>query len=593
MNETVGQFIDGRGFYLAFLAGAETLVKRRDHLNKINVFPVADSDTGTNMVTTIRTIVDGTKYSKSLKQTMQSMADSGLSGARGNSGIIFAEYLLGVSLELDEGLKITARNFSESAKSAVKYIYDSLVDPVEGTMLTVIRDWADALVKHSEKTKDIPEIFQAAYDEAVNSLNQTPQKLKVLAEAGVVDAGAKGFVYILEGILEFIKKGKWHRDSIRALKIDEHEIFSGHTPFETKFRYCAEAIITKPKLDLQGFKDKFNQYGDSFIVAGTKDKIHLHIHTDDAADFFKEVKDYGEIGSIKVDDMMMQYAMNHKKKYPIGILTDSACDLPQHIIEDYQIQQISFGINFGESIFLDKKTIEAKHFYDMLKQGNVHPVSSQPSPRQVESILDIMSKQYQKVYSVHISAELTGIYQTAERISQNYDNIRVVNTRHLSVSEGLIVLRLAEAISSGMEVEEIDNSLDQWVAKTTILTDVDTLKYLVRGGRVSPFKGYLASALNLKPILSVDCRGKAMAYGKSFSRSRNMNKILQIVKKRLDHAEIRNYAIVHADASERAHRYAEKLTAIIGKEPAYLMELSPVVGVHNGIGAVGIGIMEE
>jgi len=144
-----------------------------------------------------------------------------------------------------------------------------------------------------------------------------------------------------------------------------------------------------------------------------------------------------------------------------------------------------------------------------------------------------------------------------------------------------------------MTFEDLNTKVADWIEKTDIFVDVDTLKYMVRGGRVSPLKGMIATVLNLKPIVTLDEDGKATAAGKSFSRRGNIEKILELLYKKTENSKIWNYAIVHADAESRAQIYAEKLTNIIGKEPAYIMELSPVVGVHNGIGAVGIGIMEE
>lgn len=585
------KYIDGKGFFLAFIYSAETLIKNREYLNRINVFPVADADTGTNMASTLSSIIEGAEPSRSLKSTLQSMADSGLSGARGNSGIIFTQYLLGISLELDESLQITGKRFSDSASKAIKHVYESMVEPVEGTMLTVMKDWSDALIKHCNKTTDIYKLLQFAYSEALDSLEKTPDKLKVLAEAKVVDAGAKAFVFLLEGILEFLKKGNYRLQEIKLTKLPQDEIENAHTSYQTGVRYCTEAVIKNPSLSLSDFKEKFRSYGESFIVAGTTEKIHLHIHTDDPARFFFAAKDYGIISNIKVDDMLMQYRISHQRKFSLGIITDSACDLPLELLEKYQIQQLSFGINFGKNIFLDKKTILPEQFYTMLKQEKVHPVSSQPSPKHIEYLLEFMSNHYQRVYAVHISKELTGIYQTAHKYAASSTNIKAVNTRHLSVSQGLIVLRIAEAISSGMSAADVDENLESWINKAHILTDVNTLKYLVRGGRVSPLKGFIAKALNLKPILTVDEHGKAKARGKSFSRKENMKKIIRAAAAMAEENEIWEYAIVHADAHDRAEIYKNKLTAALGKKPAYVMPLSPVLGVHNGIGAVAVGIM--
>ena len=225
----------------------------------------------------------------------------------------------------------------------------------------------------------------------------------------------------------------------------------------------------------------------------------------------------------------------------------------------------------------------------------IHPKSSQPNLKTVQKLYSFLTAHYKQILAIHISDKLTGLYKTSKQMEEKFpkNEIRIFNSKQLTVSEGLIVLRAAKAIEAGMRFEELQAKVSDWIEKTDILVDVNTLKYMVRGGRVSPLKGLLAMALNLKPIVSLDAEGKATAAGKSFSRKANMKKILLQMKQKAESSKIWNYAIVHAQSPERAAEYAEKLTEIIGKEPAYVMELSPVVGVHNGIGAIGIGFMEE
>ena len=158
---------------------------------------------------------------------------------------------------------------------------------------------------------------------------------------------------------------------------------------------------------------------------------------------------------------------------------------------------------------------------------------------------------------------------------------------------GLVVLRAAEEILKGKTHEEIVRLADEWILDTKILVDIQTLKYMVRGGRVSPIKGFLAKILNLKPIVSLDSEGKGVAFGKSFSRRGNMKKIMRMIKDMVDKRELWNYAIVHAQNRERAEMYTEQIKEFLHRNPAYIMDISPVIGVHNGIGAVGIALMFE
>jgi len=242
---------------------------------------------------------------------------------------------------------------------------------------------------------------------------------------------------------------------------------------------------------------------------------------------------------------------------------------------------------------LDKKTLSAEKFYELLVHDKHHPVSSQPSPQSIESMYELMSTHYDYTFALHVSQALSGFYASAEKIAEKFPNLQIINSRHLSGSQGLIVMRLAQEIEKGATASEIKQQIPQWINKTKILTDIDTLKYFVRGGRISALKGMAAKLLNLKPIISVDEDGKGIAIGKSYSRKQNMKKIIKMVAALANQGNIWNYSIIHAKAPERANLYAEKLTDIFGKQPAFIAPISPVVGVHNGIGSVAICLMLE
>jgi DegV family protein with EDD domain len=231
----------------------------------------------------------------------------------------------------------------------------------------------------------------------------------------------------------------------------------------------------------------------------------------------------------------------------------------------------------------------------MLQTRKEHPKSSQPSKKFVQDLFGFLASHYESLIAVNISDKLSGAFRLSQEASEAIGSFPsgIINSRQLSVSLGLIVYRIALAIEEGKTHSEICDLAEEWAQKSRILVDIQTLEYMVRGGRVSPLKGMLAKALNLKPIISLDAGGKAIGYGKSFSRSQNMKKIVGMAQKIHNEGKIWNYAIVHAQNRERADRYAELLQEKIGQTPLYIMDISPVVGVHNGIGAVGIGLMQE
>jgi DegV family protein with EDD domain len=589
------KYLSGNRLYYAFLAGGDAVIQDQAYLNKINVFPVPDADTGTNLASTMRFIAERARAFHSPKSTLDSIADAAISGARGNSGIIFAQFLYGIAQEFRHDLRISTRAFGESVRRAVAYARRAVVQPVDGTMITLIHDWAEAVYRERQKMSDFAELLSHSLHIARESLRETPRKLPALRRAGVVDAGAKGFVDFLEGVVHFIGRGSLKQlrtvraataEAVPAVKIHKGDI---------RRRYCAEALLTGSALDVERIREVVGSYGDSAIVAGSERKARVHVHTDAPADLFFRLKDFGAIAEIKADDMVRQYEAGHRPKSKIALVVDSACDLPRAFFDEHQIHLIPFQLTFGDSLFLDKVTITPDQFYTLLQTSPYHPQSSQPSPASVQSLFAFLASHYESIIAVTISSGLTGMYGLCLKAAESLPGARisVIDSKHLSVSHGLIMERLVESLGKGMNHDEIVRSARDWIAKTKLLVDIATLKYLVRGGRVSPLKGLIAGLLNLKPIISLSEDGQAVAYGKSFSRRRNMKKILATVRDFAEAGKVRSFAIVHALNPERAARYAEEMTGIIGQGPDFIMDVSPAIGVHNGIGVVGIALMHE
>lgn len=591
------RYLDGQRLYYAFLAGGEAVIRDQAYLNRINVFPVPDSDTGTNLASTMRSIFERARASRSARATLGSIADAALVGARGNSGLIFAQFLFGLSQEVREENRLTPGHFAEIVRRAVQHARRAILTPVEGTMLTVLHDWAEALYAERLRKSDFVELLTHALQAADRSVRETPKKLAVLARAGVVDAGAKGFFDFLEGVAAFIRKGSLK--DVRQVKPAElpapPDVHNGRATL-TK-RYCSEALLVGEGLDFEAVQDLVRRSGESAIVAGSSSKLRLHVHTDDAAGLFFELQKHGVIQDIKADDMLRQYEAAHERKFPIAVLTDSACDLPRAVLDDHQVHIVPFNLFFGDSLFLDKVTIEPDRFYDLLKSRPEMPKSAQPSQALVQRSLEFLAGHYDKVIAVSISGGLTGFHgqllKAREALGLDASRVAVVDSRHLSVSEGLVVLRVLEAVKAGRPFEEIAREAEAWVQATRLWVDIRTLKYMVRGGRVSPLKGLLAAVLNIKPIVTLDAEGKASILGKSFSRRANMAKILDLIREATTGRRVWNYGLVHAQNGGRARLYAEALEAMLGRPPAFVSEVSPVVGVHNGIGVVGVGLMYE
>src|SRR6056297_4326657 len=200
-------YLDGPRFKRALIAASRRVFTYREHLNNINVFPVADSDTGTNMESTLKALSKGVigLSDTSLAVVSKRAAESALSGARGNSGTILSQFFYGITNGIENRTRINTRAFSEIVRRAVDYTYEALSEPVEGTILTVLRVWSEKLVEKSKKTADFAQLFTESLSSAKEALLDTRRRLPSLKKAKVVDAGALGFVHMIEGIVNFIE----------------------------------------------------------------------------------------------------------------------------------------------------------------------------------------------------------------------------------------------------------------------------------------------------------------------------------------------------------------------------------------------------
>ena len=279
------KYIDGQRLSRAILAGAKRIFQRTDYLNEINFFPVPDADTGSNISSTFQSIVHGLSrnFDKGVKNTTKVAANAALIGAHGNSGVIFAQFFYGLYKEMDDCRTLTTEKFGIAAKNSVHYVYDALSDPKDGTIISVIRDWAEGVYHQRKKERDFVELWKHGIQVARQSLEKTRDKIESRA-IEVVDAGAQGFVDFLEGIYKFISKGK-----IRDLENEIEKVPDFKTEIDDRalenieditYRYCTEFLIKGYDLDAKDIQHRLKSYGDSIVVAGAGNIARIHIHTD-------------------------------------------------------------------------------------------------------------------------------------------------------------------------------------------------------------------------------------------------------------------------------------------------------------------------
>jgi uncharacterized protein len=590
--------LDGRNLYYAFIAGARKVIENQVELNRINVFPVNDGDTGTNLAATIRSVMESIHPHRSYKITADRIAEATLMNARGNSGIIFAQFFYGLSIETGNFRSITLKQFAESLAKSVSYVYAAVARPVEGTMLTVIKDFADYIYSSRNKFSDFNNMLTGAFEILKKSLLETKSKLAILEKNNVVDAGAKGFVLFFEGIMEFV-----HNRNIRELISARSITIPFQKTEETvtekmNFRYCTEALIRECKIDREMLIKILESYGDSVVVAGSEKLRRIHIHTNVPSELFNTLRKTGTITFQKADDMVRHFQTANERKWKIALVTDSTCDLSPEFIDTYQINMIPINLNFGENHYLDKVTLQPEQFYNLLSESSDHPKSSQINENTFVNLYSHLASHYDSVIAIHLSDQLSGTFFSSQKAAQKIagefgKQITVLNSKNLSGSLGLIVLRAAQAIESGLSHNEVVSMAEKWIRNTRIYVSVKTLKYMVRGGRVSATKGLVAKLLNINPIVSINEAGKAVLFDKTFSQKANMEKVMSHIKKINDSQKIWNYIVLHANNKKSADWFTEKMEKLTNMKPVSVVNISPVIGANAGAGAASVALLYD
>jgi DegV family protein with EDD domain len=595
------KYLNGVQFKRFIINSAYRINQMENYLNEINVFPVADGDTGTNMAVTMNSIMEGVKKCKktSFAEISSVIANSALKGARGNSGAILAQYFQGLAEATKGKIRLSTKAFASAAFNAADQARKAISNPREGTIITVMKDWANYLIKHSLYTSDFVELFKKSLSKAKESLAETPNKLAVLKKAGVVDAGAQGFVNLIEGIVNYIDVGniKSSKSITYTANNGKKNNFAEMTA-EINFQFCSECLIEGINLDKEAIRRKLSSMGDSLIVAGSKDKIHIHIHTDNPEKIFTTLSKFGTVEDIKVDDMLQQSQKNKKNTQPsnIGLVTDSTCDLPPEIIKEHNIHVVPIAIQVGKESYLDQIEIKPKDFSRLLQTSNEKLSTSQPPPSSFERIYNKIADKYESIISLHLSEKLSGTIQ-ASRVGAKRTNytkkIFTVDSKTTTIALGLMLIEAARLIKEGNNVKEIINKLKTVVKNVKIFVSVPTLKYLMKSGRLSRTKGFLGTMIHLKPVISIDDNGYIVEAAKTIGRKRLVHKTLDLAIEFAKSVKNPRFGIAHVSAPELAQWYCEKIQTFFNSSKVIITEASPALSVHVGIGGAVIAVLGD
>ena len=300
--------IDGQLLKKMIVSAAGCLQNNKSAINALNVFPVPDGDTGTNMSMTLNSALKEVQEIKidTVPNVANAAANGSLMGARGNSGVILSQLLRSFARQVREKESIDARDFSNALKEGADTAYKAVMKPTEGTILTVARETADKAVELSKSINEIDLLMDNLVEYAQSVLDKTPEMLPVLKKAGVVDSGGMGLIYIYKGIQRALRGEDVKISDIQPEAQEEHVQKTG-VQQEIKYGYCTEFIIKNTDYDVQKFRQHMVPFGDSQVIVGDSGIIKVHIHTNDPGKVLSEAIKLGELTRIKIDNMREQH----------------------------------------------------------------------------------------------------------------------------------------------------------------------------------------------------------------------------------------------------------------------------------------------
>ncbi|WP_427338563.1 DAK2 domain-containing protein [Caloranaerobacter sp. DY30410] len=455
------EYIDGALLKNIFIGAANTLEKNKQVVDSLNVFPVPDGDTGTNMSLTMQSAIKQVKSlnSEKIEDIAKAASNGSLMGARGNSGVILSQLFRGFAKGLKGVERIDVEILAKAFKLASDTAYKAVMKPIEGTILTIARECAEKALEMAKKEKDIIKFLEEVIRHGEITLQKTPEMLPVLKQAGVVDAGGKGLLYILLGALDVITIGDSAlleddidievEDSINIERLDE----------DIKFGYCTEFIINSKNIDVDKFKQEIMELGDSLLVVNNDEVTKVHIHTNNPGIVLEKALAIGELINVKIDNMRYQHKNRiieeekavelSRKKY--GFIAVAMGEGIANVFKDLNVDFIIHGgqtMNPStEDILKAVKSVNAENIIILPNNSNIILAAKQAKELSDANIEVLPTKSVPQGISALLSFDED--LELEENINNMMESIKSVKT-------GQVTFAVRDTVVNDIEIKKDD-----------------------------------------------------------------------------------------------------------------------------------------
>lgn len=571
------------------LLSYEKIEKNKEEINKINVFPVPDQDTGNNMAKTlfgIKEAIEGKDF-KDLNEISEAVLEGALNFAQGNAGVIYTGFLADFLPQLDKN-PVEAKTLSVAFEKGAKRARESIQNPKEGTILDVIDAAAQTFGEKAKEEKNLINILRAATEKAKEALLNTREKMEILRKANVVDAGGLAFLMILESYLEALEgerkeEKKEERPSERIRKFVQ----------TISYRYEVVFLIESPKCGEEILKNKLKNLGDSLDIVRIGNKIKAHIHTDNPGAVKEIARASGQIENLRIEDMAKEVVGEDSvRKISIGIVTDDVAGLLPKILERYQIEIVKIKCDWPEV-----EKFPGENLYQKMREAEKEgvktlPKLSQANPQDYLRAYQKQLEKFEKVLCLTISSELSGCYNSALRAREMTgfpEKIFVFDSRTAAGAQALLVLKAIELILAGEEIRDIIQELESSIKNVRLLAVIEDPEWIENTGRMTKSQAdwlRKMKKLRLYPFIELK-NGKIQKGGIVFAKDEIETLFKKAEKESRGHEDKKIRAIIqHADCPDKAEILKRDLKEKIGFEVPFISLAPPIIGAAAGPGTL-------
>lgn len=574
----------------ALVAGIQRVLARRAEIDRINVFPIADHDAGTNLAATLGAVLQGLR-DPALAATpggavLRRAADEANDAARGNSGVLFANFFQGAAEAVSANAVLTVAGLAAAIARGTASARQAVAEPRAGTMLCVMQAFADGATA-PEAAGEPRRGFDAALAKARAALEGTRETLPQLRKAGVVDAGALGFFSLLEGIAGYLEHGPDSAAVGVTSEILEPGVITARDEAGPHAQRM-QCLLTADRVDRAGLQAALLALPLSqLVLSGTRAQLRVHACTDDPAAVLAAVRRFG--------------AVSHEQIAPAGevdarpaIVTDTGADLPADEVARLGLHLVPQRLSVDGRDLVDRVSLTAAEFYGAMR-SNAVPRTSQPPPGDFRRMFAHLLRFHREVVDVSLARVLSGTLQGAERAAARVDaaRVRVVDTFSGAPGQGLLAIWAGEAAQAGLNAAEIAAGIERLRSRTMVYAVVRDIRYVVRGGRVPKIAETLTKLLGISLTLATKPNGKLGLKGALRGDADLPERFARSLARRLRPGGRHRVMIGHCDCAVEAERAAAEFRAS-GRtiDRLWVVVCGVAVGAHAGPGSLLIGVQD-